>query len=132
MTCAIRCQGQHRETCCRCRVTLRNEIESCLRSLQKVEPCSTFRKGFCNLSRNVFGCCRVCYIGQRFGRFVSQWHCEASCTTNRTEQQRLTNLGPVSRKLRKLFGTEKLFVRLLLAYSIRLHGLFISCNGNKT
>ena len=103
---------------------------SCLRSLQKVEPCSTFRKGICNLSRNVFGCCRVCnigqtsfrvcYIGQHFVRLVSQWRCEASCRTNRTVQQRLTNLGPVSWKLRKLFGPEKLFLRPRPAYSIRL------------
>ena len=32
---------------------LRNETESWLKSLQKVETCSTFRVDFCNLSRNV-------------------------------------------------------------------------------
>ena len=57
---------------------LRNETANCLISLQKVEPRSTFRNGkgkqrkrfsqrFPQRKRsNVFGRCKVCYVGQRF------------------------------------------------------------------
>ena len=33
----------------------RNEAKRCMKLLQKVEPCSTFRNSFCNLPRNIFG-----------------------------------------------------------------------------
>ena len=58
--------------------------ESCLKSLQKVGACSTFRNGFCNLSRNVFGRYKVCYIGQCFVQLVLQLRCKTSCTKNST------------------------------------------------
>ena len=41
-------------------------------ALRKVELHSTFRKGFCNLSRNVFGRCNVCYTEQCFVQPVSR------------------------------------------------------------
>ena len=31
-----------------------------LEALRKIEPNSTFRDGFCNLSSKVFGRCKVC------------------------------------------------------------------------
>ena len=49
----------------RARVTAQ-QSESCLKSLQKVEHGITFRNGFCNLSRNVFGFCKVCHTVQCF------------------------------------------------------------------
>ena len=48
-------------------VWLRNKRESCLKSLQKVEPFSAF----CNLSRNVFGRWKVCHTVSCFVRVVS-------------------------------------------------------------
>ena len=35
-----------------------------LQPLRKVELISTFRNSFCNWFRNVFGRCKVCYIGK--------------------------------------------------------------------
>ena len=52
----------------RSHLATRNEAESCFKSLQKVERCSTFRNGFCNLSRNGFGRCKLCNVSCNFSR----------------------------------------------------------------
>ena len=67
-----------------CGMLKRNSLQPCW----KVQLNSTFRNGFCKWSRNVFGRCKVCYIGQRFEQLVSQWRCETSCTKNCTVQER--------------------------------------------
>ena len=38
-------------------------LKKLLQPFRKVERNSTFRNGFCNWSHNVFGRCKVCYIG---------------------------------------------------------------------
>ena len=39
---------------------LQNSLRRCVKRCRKVELNSTFRNGFCNLSRDIFGRCKVC------------------------------------------------------------------------
>ena len=54
------------------------------------------------------------------GAKFKQVPCQKNCRVNRANASRNSDLWPVSRKSRKLFGPEKPFLKLRLAHSVKL------------